>query len=220
LTVPDAPWSLGGEAVVGLVVGRRPATGLPADLAPLPGPVLIVATCYDESPVGPYLELAVGVPARLGLRPGWCMTTMVVDSSASRRGGRDSWGLPKEVGRLTWRRDGEEREMRWPERGVVVRGTPMGPALPGLVPVRALQRRLDGPVVVPGRLRGRGRVATVSFVVPEADPLAPLAGSHLGVQVAGMRFLVRPARQPVGVASTLRAPLRAPETAMGTTEGH
>ncbi|CAN5817042.1 hypothetical protein BH24ACT2_BH24ACT2_17210 [soil metagenome] len=214
MTAPLAPWSLAGESLVGLARCPERLAPVPWGLQPLPGPALIVATCFSESPVGPYLEFTVAEPARLGMRVSWCVSTMVVDSPESRVGGRLNWGFPKELGALTWRRDGSQRELHWVERDIVVRGRPGGPPLPVLAPVRMLQRRGDGPVVVPGRLYGRARLATIEVQTPEGDPLAPLAGGHPGVHVAGMRLRVRPARHPVGLASTLRAPLRAPEPAL------
>lgn len=214
---PLAPWSLAGETLVSLARGGEHSGLLPWGLQAVPGPTLIVATCFSESPVGPYLELAIAEPARLGMRLGWCITTMVVDSADARRGGRLNWGFPKEIGTLTWRRDGARRELRWAEREVVVAGRPAGPPLPGLAPVRMLQHRSDGPVVVPGWLRGRVRLAAVSLTVPDGDPLVHLAGRHVGAHVAGMRLRVRPARHPFGLASTLRAPLRAPEPALSLT---
>lgn len=213
MQAPVAPWVLGGESLVALTrPGRRPP--LPHGLARLPGPVLVVAASYTGSPVGPYLELAVLEPARLGLRPGWCTTTMVVDSPDSRLGGRLNWGYPKELGTLLWSVDGEERVLRWAERDIEVRARPGRVSLPFLVPVRSLQRRDDGPVVVPGRLRGRARLARVDVTAPDDDPLAALSGRHPGVSVAGMRLLVKPARHPVGLTSTLLAPLRAPAPAL------
>jgi hypothetical protein len=213
---PVAPWVLGGESLAGVVrpVRRRALAPLPYGLGRLPGPVLVVGCCYTGSPVGPYLELSVLEPARLGLRPGWCATTMVVDSPESRMGGRLNWGYPKELGSLTWLTDGDERELRWAERSIVLRGVPGRFRLPVLVPVRSLQRRDDGPVVVPGRLRGLARSARVTVSVPDGDPLASLAGSWRGATVASMRFLVKPARHPVGLTSTLLAPLRAPAPAL------
>ena len=86
--------------------------------------------------------------------------------------------------------------------------------LPVLVPMRALQRRGDGPVVVPGRVWGRAHAAAVHVYAPAGDPLAPLGGRHRGVHLAGMHFRVKPARRPVGFSSTLLAPLRAPEPAL------
>jgi hypothetical protein len=214
VTAPVAPWALAGETIVTLARCSPAPSELPAGLACIPGPLLIVANRYTDSPVGPYLELAVGRPARLGLRPGWCFTTMVVDRPEARLGGRLNWGFPKELGRLVWAQDGDERELRWADRDVCVRGVPTKVVFPVLLPVRSLQRRGDGPVVVPARVRGRGRLARVTVYAPTGDPLAPAAGTHLGVHVAGMRFVVRPARRPVGIASSLLAPLRAPEPAL------
>ncbi len=214
VAAPFAPWALAGESLTGLARCRVRLGPVPWGLQPLPGPVLVVAACFSESPVGPYLELAVGEPARLGVRPGWCITTMVVDSAESRVGGRLNWGFPKELGTLVWRHDGAWRELRWVERDLVVRGRPGGPPLPMMTPVRTLQRRSDGPVVVPGRLRGLARLACVEVEANPGDALEPLVGRHPGVHVAGMHLLVRPARHPVGLTSTLRAPLRAPEPAL------
>ena len=214
MTAPRAPWHLTGESMGGVVRLKGANVVLPAGLHHLPGPAMVAAARYDDSPVGPYHELAIGVPARLGPRPGLCITTMVVDSAACRVGGRLNWGFPKELGTLVWAADGEERELRWVERGIVVRGRPVGPPLPVLVPMRNLQRRGDGPVLVPTRLRGRGRLARMEMEVGENDPLAWLAGSHRGLMVAGMRFVLDPARVPTGVRSTLKAPLQAPEPAL------
>lgn len=214
---PPAPWTLAGESIVCLARGAD-AVALPPGLRRVPGPTLLAAVRYTGSPVGPYLELAVGRPARLGSRVGWCITTMVVDSPASRIGGRASWGFPKELGTLSWMRvaAGEERVLRWDEREVEVRGVPTRFRIPALVPLRALQRRTDGPVVVPGRLRGLARLAKVTVSVPPDDPLGALGGDHLGVVVDSLRFVVKPARHPFGLTSSLRAPLHAPEPALSS----
>lgn len=212
-TVPPAPWSLRGESLVALL--RRPGAGapLPAGVAPVPGPAVLVATCFSASPVGPYLELLVAVPARLGPWFGWCATTMVVDGAAARDGGRANWGFPKQIGSLVWQVDGDERRLRWVERGIEVRGRVVGLALPGLVPLRVLQRRGDGPVGVGAHAVGRGRPTRVHVEVPDGDALARLRGAHAGLHVAGLHLHVRPARRPAGVAA-LTAPLRAPEPAL------
>lgn len=221
INAPVAPWVLEGEGVVGLVraaggqeAGQR--LRLPPGLDPAPGPLLVVAARWTGSPVGDYLELAVGQPARVGLRPGWCITTMVVDSPESRVGGRLNWGFPKELGSLAWESDAEQCSLRWAERDITVRGRPGRLVLPVLVPMRSVQRRSDGPVVVPARLRGLARLARVAIEVPEGDDLAGLAGSHRGLYVGSMRFVVRPARTPVGLTSSLRAPLRSPEPALSS----
>ena len=205
---------LGGESVLALASASSLVGDLPDGLRGLPGPCSITAARYDDSPVGPYREFAVGQPAHLGARLGICITTMAVTSVDSRLGGRVNWGFPKELGTLVWLDEGDDRVMRWEERDIVLRASPIGPPLPVLVPLRALQRRADGLVSVRGHARGRGRVANVDVEVPTDDPLAGLAGRHKGLMVAGLRLVVNPARRPVGLAATLRAPLRAPEPAL------
>lgn len=212
---PHAPWHLAGECIAGLVWGRH-RSRLPDGIRPLPGPVVVLGVRYADSPVGPYVELAVGEPARLGVRPGLCITTMVVTSADSRVGGVSNWGFPKELGTLEWSPDGTGIELWWKERDLRVRSQPVGRlALPGFVPMRNVQRRSDGPVVVPGRVRGWARLARVEIDVPDpADPFAGLGGTHHGVQVRGVRLTVEAARHPAGLTSTLRAPLQAPEPAL------
>ena len=187
---------------------------LPDGLGRLPGPLSLSGSRFDDSPVGPYRELTVGQPAHLGARIGMCMTTMVVTSVDSRLGGRVNWGFPKELGTLVWLDEGDDRVMRWEERDIVLRASPAGPPLPVLLPLRALQRRADGLVSVRGHARGWGRVARVEVDVPADDALAPLSGRHRGLMVHGLRLVMNPARRPVGLTATLRAPLRAPEPAL------
>ena len=212
--LPHAPWLLGGESLLALASVKEPLGDLPEGLRRVPGPCSITAARYDDSPVGPYRELAVGQPAHLGARLGLCITTMVVTSVDSRLGGRMNWGFPKEMGTLVWLDEGDDRVLRWEERDIVLRASPVGPPLPVLLPLRALQRRADGLVSIRGHARGRGRMAHVDVEVPADDPLAGLAGRHRGLLIAGMRLVVNPARRPVGLTATLRAPLRAPEPAL------
>jgi hypothetical protein len=178
------------------------------------GPCLVMAAQYRDSPVGPYLELAIGEPARMGARPGFCLTTAVVNVPDARVGGVLNWGFPKEIGRLRWSIDGDERSLRWEERSVVVRGRTTGVPLPMLVPLRAVQHRSDGPVVVPASIMGMMHLGRVEIQAPDDDPLGALAGHHPGAFVSGMRFNIDPARIPSGLTSTLRAPLQAPEPAL------
>lgn len=176
---------------------------------------MVAAVRYTGSPVGPYTELAVAQPARIGLRVGWCVQLMVVDSHESQVGGRLHWGFPKQVAALRWEEDGPSRVLTWEERGIVVRGRPVGPPWPALVPVRALQQRGDGPVFVPGRLRGLARFASVEVEVADgADDLAPLAGRHPGAAVRGMQLVIREARSPAMLVPALRAAPRVPKAAV------
>ncbi|CAN5571468.1 hypothetical protein BH20ACT2_BH20ACT2_03460 [soil metagenome] len=213
MSAPFAPWDVRGEAIVGFARWRdRPA--LPSPLRPLPGPCLVAATRVVESPVGPYLELSVAQPARLCGRPGWCLTLSVVDRLDARTGGRLNWGFPKELGALRWSARGDERELTWDDRDLVVRGRPWGPAVPVVTPLRALQHRGDGPVVVPGRFGGRFHLARVTVHAYPGDALAGLAGRHLGGVVTGVQLVMREARTPIGITATLRAPRRGAEPAL------
>src|SRR5919202_1246689 len=190
MDAPHAPWSLQGECLVGLARHRGPRAALPEGLQAIPGPCLVMANRFTDSPVGPYLELVVAEPARLGARPGICVVTMVVDSPDSRIGGRINWGFPKELGTLRWSAEGDRRELRWEERGIVVSASPIGPAMPMLVPFPALQRRSDGPVFIPCRMRGRARLAKLQVEAPPGDPLAGVAGSHPGAAISGVHLVV------------------------------
>lgn len=180
----------------------------------MPGPALVVATRYTSSPVGAYLELALSIPARLGMRLGWCMVCAVTDRQDARIGGRLNWGFPTEMGQLRWCSDGDERELAWEDRGLVVRGRGRGMQVPMALPARSLQQRDDGPVVVPGRLWGRFQRARIEVEVEPGDQLAWLNGPHRGVLVSGLNHVVREARHPIGLTATLQAPSRAPEAAL------
>jgi hypothetical protein len=221
------PWRLGGECVVGWVGGVPPSLRslLPSGVRGLPGGgALLSAVAYASSPVGPYLELSVALPARLGLRPGLCVVFQLVSLPDARLAHRSSWGLPASVADLVWDVDGATRVLRSPSLELVVRGEPHGPSLPVAVPVRSVQRRADGPVVVPRRFVGLARAARLDVSWTESATsghgadvdalLGSLVGRHRGALLSGLRILARPARHPAGLWSSLRAPLTVPEPAM------
>src|SRR5688572_30610124 len=168
---PPPPWRLVGECVLGWVRSGSSLVGLrsllPEGVRALPGPAALVAVSYSDSPVGPYLELSLALPARLGLRPGLCVVFQVVSLPAVRTAYRSSWGLPATVGPLSWSTDGHERVVRCDEPGIELRGHPVGPAFPAWVPVRSVQRRADGPVVLPRRFLSLVRLARTTVAVDE-----------------------------------------------------
>ena len=197
--------------------GPRPAE-LPGDLRAMPGPCWVTAARFESSPVGPYLELAVSEPARLGVRPGMCVTTMVVSSADSRVGGRLNWGFPKELGSLVWEFEGDDRELRWIERGISVRGRPGSAVLPLLLPLRNLQRRADearGEAAWKRRFRLKevAAEAGAEYLTRETNRAAK-AGNLNAPRVAGVGLETgcrpRPAparlrRHPPGPAASARA---------------
>ncbi len=191
---PAPPWSLHGECVMAFSA-FRPPDPLPPGIRAVPGPCAMVAARYTASSVGPYLEAALLLPARLGPLPGVHVAVMTVDSSASCEGGRRNWGFPKEMGELGWDGGAGRPSLRWEERGLRVEGRPMGPAAPLALPLCCLQRRGDEPVSVLGWLRGRARRAEVAVHLPAGDPLEPWSGTHRGLVVSDLRMRMGPARR-------------------------
>jgi hypothetical protein len=209
--VAHPPWHLSGELIAAFVARRPGRRGrLPEGLAPLPGPALLVAVSFADSPVGPYIELSLSEPARLGARLGVCVTACAVSTASSRVDYRLNWGLPAERGALAWEVDGPVRRLVWADRGVTIEGRASLLRVPFYVPGRSLQQRSDGPVMVPRRLWGWLGVGRVVVDAPEADPLSWAQGGHPGGVMTGMRMVVDPARSPLGLWSSLRAPLQAP----------
>ena len=211
---PFAPWVLRGESILLVARRRRYRMALPDGLTSLPGPALIVSTRFTASPVGPYLRLAIAEPARLGMRPGWCLTTVVVDNQQAMVGERLNWGMPATLGTLRWMGRDDERELVWKERDLVIHARGRGPTVPLMVPFRSVQHRVDGPVVVPGRIGGRARPVRAEVVTDAGDELGWAAGRHRGVLLSGLQQVVNEARQPVGFTATLLAPNQAPEPAL------
>jgi hypothetical protein len=214
---PDAPWSLTGEVVVALV--RRPFGGdagtLPAGLQRLPGPAVVWAGHWAQTPVGPFSELAVAVPARMGLRPGLCITLSVVNNADARMAGRLGWGMPRQLGSLRWLAIGPQRTLAWAEREVEVRAEVRPGAGPFTKAWRGLQHRSDGLVIVPTRLSGWIRRARVTIDVPAGDGLEPISGARKGWVVNGRSLVLEPSRRPTGWLRTLVAPRVEPEAVPG-----
>jgi hypothetical protein len=169
---------------------------------------VVVAERYDTSPVGPHLALGVAKVSRVGLRVGLTFTRMVVNNHDRLAAGRRNWGMPGELGTLSWGAVADEWVLVWHERNLEVRGEARGRGSRLWMPGRLLQHRADGAVVVPTRLRGRARFATVRVAVPDAgdDEWARVDGEHRGVMVSGAAFELRVARRPAGRVWSALAP--------------
>lgn len=201
-----------GEAIVGFAwrAHHFHVSSLPKGLHPIPGPIVILAERFIDSPIGPYTSLSFGEPVRLGIRPGYFFGVSVLNSPEARRVGRQTWGFPHELGTLHWLSEAGHRSVEWEEGGISVNAKSSGRAKPFLIPMRMVQRRTDGPVIVPNRLRAMARGATVEVEAFGKD-LEGLNGTHRGMVLSGMVLRRNPARRAHGLLSTLRAPLRAPE---------
>jgi hypothetical protein len=159
--------------------------------------------------------MAVAVPARLGLRPGLCITMSVVNNADARMAGRLGWGMPRQLGSLRWLAIGPQRTLSWAERAIEVKAEARPGAGPFTKGLRGLQRRSDGLVVVPARLSGWIRRARVTIDVPEGDGLEPIAGSRRGWIISGRTLVLEPSRRPSGLLRTFVAPHLEPEAVPG-----
>jgi acetoacetate decarboxylase len=109
MSYPSAPWPLQGDAVhtLQLVDRVRARAVVPSALdmvSGLPGQTLGVVSLASDGPgsVLPYNELIV-VPAltRSGIHAGWWISHLTVDHPDALAGGREIWGLPKELAQFT-----------------------------------------------------------------------------------------------------------------------
>ncbi|GAB4227855.1 MAG: acetoacetate decarboxylase family protein [Elainellaceae cyanobacterium] len=107
---PAAPWTLQGQAIVSLhaVDVNRVRPFLPPGLEAvqiLPGKMLggIYVSTYGDGSVLKYNELiAFCGPIRCGDRLGSWVTHIYVDDPTSVAGGRNIWGLPKQMADFQW----------------------------------------------------------------------------------------------------------------------
>lgn len=110
MTYPSAPWTLKGFAVqtLQLVDTARARAFVPPGLtivSVLPGKTLglVYLASYGPKSDLAYNELIV-VPAltRHGKNLGFWISHIYVDNSDSSAGGREIWGLPKELAQFSW----------------------------------------------------------------------------------------------------------------------
>jgi hypothetical protein len=110
MTYPSAPWTLKGAAVhtLRLVESVQARAFVPSDLdvvSVLPGKTLGVVFLASYGPDSDltYHELIV-VPAltRRGKNVGFWISHIYVDHPDAMLGGREIWGLPKELAQFTW----------------------------------------------------------------------------------------------------------------------
>ncbi|MFD0200666.1 MULTISPECIES: acetoacetate decarboxylase family protein [Saccharothrix] len=191
VSYPPEPWELHGRACVSVWLVR--ATALP----PLPvRPVTVfgwavVGTAFvDYRPPGlVYHELLAAVLVRRGARLGVSIARIWVDSETSRAGGRQLWGIPKELAEFDRGRDLAARDARGPIASVRVGASRLGLLLP--VVGSTWQAFGDGLARTP--LRATGRVAPVraTWHVDPSGPLAWLLPHRPLISVAVRRMRLR-----------------------------
>ncbi|SFI97928.1 Acetoacetate decarboxylase (ADC) [Amycolatopsis sacchari] len=107
---PPEPWDLRGHGYVSLwLVPAGVVPSLPPGVRPVTlfGRAVVATAFVDYLPGGllPYHELLAAVAVRQGGRFGLTITDIWVDSPASREGGRELWGIPKELAEFAVRHE-------------------------------------------------------------------------------------------------------------------
>ena len=193
LTLPPPTWRLTGEAAVAFAaVPAAEKERLPAGARALPGPALVFAVSYSGSPVGPYLETVICIPAWYLGRPGFCVTTIAVNSEPALWAGLDFWGYPKVLGTMEWQADGRIREFRWKERDLVIRARAGGRSVPAGAVLPTVQAVPGGGAYTGLRITGKLGLARIEIDAPGDSPLAAFAGPHRGTLLTSMRMTVPP----------------------------
>ncbi|MDT9595187.1 acetoacetate decarboxylase family protein [Nocardioides zeae] len=96
---PPQPWDLTGRGWVSSwsLSPRARLPQLPAGVAPLGRLALTMFVSYAPPGQMTYAELLAGVLVRDRAQVGLAITDIWVDSPASRAGGRELWGVPKDL---------------------------------------------------------------------------------------------------------------------------
>ena len=150
------------------------------------GLTALAVVSYAETPVGPYGE-ALLAELRLPLRI--TVPWIVVDSAASAAGGRQHWGLPKQLARLDLRigldRDEQQAEVATAPDGMRLQARALGPRVPVLGAARLVQPGRGSAAL---RFRGRARAARVHVTG------GPCEGTGPGAVLDGVLRLAAPRR--------------------------
>jgi len=206
MAYPAPPWHLHGRALFALYFVdlplARPFVPPELDLVTvLPGKTLggVYAARYQPGSTLDYSELLV-VPAlaRYGDSFGAWISHIYVDSSESLAGGREIWGLPKELAVFDWEQefvsisqDGEQLAMLHYHPWLHL-PSPIRPQLAGTV----FGCRAGQLLHFTGEFQGRLSAARCRLSLPEGSSLTSLhfGQSWLAAYTDDMRFVAQPPR--------------------------
>lgn len=194
---PPQPWRLHGQAYVS--VWRLPVGRLRAAMPPGVQPVTVrgqavVGTAWvDYQPGGvlSYRELLAAVLVRSGAWPAVTITEIWVDSTRSLAGGRELWGIPKQLARLAMADGGASAE---DARGVIASARlrrRAGPPLRLPARITVVQQSSGGILRTPVRATGHVHAAQVRWRLDPAGPLGYLHGLQPTVSFALRDFRLR-----------------------------
>jgi hypothetical protein len=183
---PPPPWHLRGQAHGHLfAVARSELPATPTAFKPLiiAGRGLVVAgwVDYQSGSVLSYGELFVAVVGWRGRRLSATVTHMFVDSSASRAGGRELWGYPKELAEFDLHITPAGRAAARDDRGELARGS-YRPWLTFPVRIKAAGgtvQPLDGVLTyIQAIFDGKLSLGGGNFTAPPQSSLAFLSGAR------------------------------------------
>ena len=181
---PPEPWELRGQ--MHLTVWRVPAADLP-HLSPgleavrTGGTALVITAwvIYEPGGVLSYRELLVAALAHQDWRPLGTITDIWVDSISSVHGGRELWGLPKQL--ASFHIDGANCAAVGAGDELIASATvrPIGD-LPGRWrgSCTVAQQRADGLMLVPVSFTSGMRLIRISWEFAPGGPLGWLAGAR------------------------------------------
>ncbi len=187
MTYPPEPWNM--RASMHMSLWPVPAFELP-DVPAGTEPALLggsglVGTAwlvYGPGSVLEYNELLEAVLVRHDGRPHVTITKIWVDSAASKQGGRELWGIPKELARFRLRsatgQAGESRVASFAADGIASAGFTRLAKLPGNWPFNyQLAQTLDGRLKISGfNGSSPAGLCAASWQFEASGPLAWLAG--------------------------------------------
>lgn len=195
MSYPPEPWHLRGQMYLSVwLVPQARLPELPAGLAERARPVVIggravVGTAwvrYEPGGVLHYRELLSAVLVRVGTRPTVSIVDIWVDSEASRAGGRELWGIPKELAAFEFP-DARPEASVVTVRATAADGVPLaearisaGRSLPGRWPFAfsVTQALGDGVVSTPVRGSAAVRFGAARWRPDHGGPLRYLAGER------------------------------------------
>ncbi|MFH8388585.1 acetoacetate decarboxylase family protein [Streptomyces sp. NPDC018036] len=196
---PEEPWRLAGQMYLSLWLvpvrelprvadGTRPVTVAGR------GAVGAAWVLYENDSVLHYNELLRAVLVRDGHRPRVCITDIWVDSAASMAGGRELWGIPKELADFDIDRTAGLRAGAATEKDVLATAAfEPGRRIPGRWPLTyRVAQTLDGALKTSSvRSRSTVRTARAHWIAQESSPLGELSRRRPLLSLALNDFAIR-----------------------------
>ncbi|GAB3850154.1 acetoacetate decarboxylase family protein [Dactylosporangium cerinum] len=191
---PPPPWSLRGRmhvSVWAVPLADVPAVPSSVRVLRLFGRAFIGTAWVDYQPGGDlsYRELLSAVLTRAGWRPRVTITHIWVDSVASRDGGRELWGIPKDLASFSLAATASAVTPDGPIASSVLSGRGIPPRLP--VGFRVVQDLAGRAVTTPVRSTARYGPARVAWTIAPDGPLRFLAGRRPLLSFVAADFRMR-----------------------------